>query len=110
MPWPRLGAAWATAAVAAVADAEGGGGHVVYAEQLRACRGLGDRVQRCAHVEPGGVSRDAGEVHTVEGELEPMLATEWNQVEPTTWEFTLREGVNFQDGTPDGCRGGGRAR
>ena len=29
-----------------------------------------------------------------------MLATEWNQVEPTTWEFTLREGVTFQDGTP----------
>jgi peptide/nickel transport system substrate-binding protein len=35
-----------------------------------------------------------------DGELEPMLATEWNQVEPTTWEFTLREGVTFQDGTP----------
>ena len=29
-----------------------------------------------------------------------MLATEWNQVEPTTWEFALREGVTFQDGTP----------
>ena len=29
-----------------------------------------------------------------------MLATEWAQVEPTTWEFTLQEGVTFQDGTP----------
>ena len=35
-----------------------------------------------------------------DGEPEPMLATEWNQVEPTTWEFALREGVTFQDGTP----------
>ena len=35
-----------------------------------------------------------------DGELEPMLATEWKQVEPTTWEFTLRDDVEFQDGTP----------
>ncbi|NEE03265.1 ABC transporter substrate-binding protein [Phytoactinopolyspora halotolerans] len=37
------------------------------------------------------------------GELdqpEPSLATEWEQVDETTWEFTLREGVTFHDGTP----------
>jgi len=33
------------------------------------------------------------------GELEPMLATEWKQTEPTAWDFTLREGVKFQDGS-----------
>jgi peptide/nickel transport system substrate-binding protein len=32
------------------------------------------------------------------GELKPMLATEWTQSTPTTWDFTLREGVRFQDG------------
>ena len=32
--------------------------------------------------------------------MEPFLATEWNQVEPTTWEFTLREDVSFQDDKP----------
>lgn len=32
-------------------------------------------------------------------ELEPLLATEWAQADPTTWEFTLREGVTYQDGT-----------
>jgi len=35
-----------------------------------------------------------------EGELEPALATEWTQTNPTTWEFALREGVTFQNGTP----------
>ena len=33
-------------------------------------------------------------------QLEPGLATAWKQVEPTVWEFTLRDGVKFQDGTP----------
>jgi peptide/nickel transport system substrate-binding protein len=33
------------------------------------------------------------------GELKPMLATEWTQSAPTTWDFTLRDGVTFQDGT-----------
>ncbi|MCT2594621.1 ABC transporter substrate-binding protein [Streptomyces sp. N2-109] len=33
------------------------------------------------------------------GELEPKLATEWDQKAPKTWEFTLREGVTFHDGT-----------
>lgn len=33
-------------------------------------------------------------------QLVPGLATAWKQVEPTIWEFTLRDGVKFQDGTP----------
>jgi peptide/nickel transport system substrate-binding protein len=32
------------------------------------------------------------------GELTPRLATEWTQSTPTTWDFTLRDGVKFQDG------------
>ncbi len=37
-----------------------------------------------------------------DGSLEPRLATEW-RIHPdddTIWEFTLREGVTFHDGTP----------
>jgi peptide/nickel transport system substrate-binding protein len=32
--------------------------------------------------------------------LEPALATEWEQVEPTRWRFKLREGVTYQNGNP----------
>lgn len=34
------------------------------------------------------------------GELKPELATKWTQTKPTSWDFTLRQGVTFQDGTP----------
>ena len=32
-------------------------------------------------------------------QLTPALATEWNAVDPTTWQFHLREGVKFHDGS-----------
>jgi peptide/nickel transport system substrate-binding protein len=32
--------------------------------------------------------------------LVPGLATSWQQVNPTTWRFTLRQGVRFHDGSP----------
>lgn len=31
--------------------------------------------------------------------IKPALAESWEQVSPTVWEFQLREGVSFQDGT-----------
>ncbi|MBC9927017.1 MULTISPECIES: ABC transporter substrate-binding protein [unclassified Leucobacter] len=33
-------------------------------------------------------------------EIEPLLATEWEQVDELTWIFTLRDDVTFHDGTP----------
>jgi peptide/nickel transport system substrate-binding protein len=33
------------------------------------------------------------------GKLEPALATAWKQTEPTAWDFTIRDGVTFQNGT-----------
>ncbi len=36
---------------------------------------------------------------TTDGELLPWLATSWRTVSPTVWEFTLREGVTFSNGT-----------
>lgn len=36
----------------------------------------------------------------VDGGAQPRLATSWTQTSATTWDFTLREGVTFQDGTP----------
>jgi peptide/nickel transport system substrate-binding protein len=31
-------------------------------------------------------------------DVTPLLATKWTQTTPTTWTFTLRKGVKFQDG------------
>ncbi len=33
------------------------------------------------------------------GELEPLLATKWEQTSPTVWTFTLQPGVKFSDGS-----------
>ncbi|RDU36661.1 glutathione ABC transporter substrate-binding protein [Neobacillus piezotolerans] len=32
-------------------------------------------------------------------EIKPLLAEEWNQLDDLTWEFKLRKGVTFHDGT-----------
>jgi peptide/nickel transport system substrate-binding protein len=33
-------------------------------------------------------------------QLEPTLATEWQQIGPTQWRFKLRPNVKFHDGSP----------
>ncbi|MFI5341851.1 MAG: ABC transporter substrate-binding protein [Candidatus Methylomirabilales bacterium] len=35
-----------------------------------------------------------------DGKLYPSLATEWKLVNPTTWQFKLRQGVKFHNGDP----------
>ena len=41
-----------------------------------------------------GLVRRAGDLS-----LEPALATDWSATGPTTWRFTLRQGVKFHDGS-----------
>ncbi len=77
---------------------EGGGGHLVYAEQFPPAAAWAVETNDAHTLSRAGCLETLVK-YTVDGELEPMLATEWSQVEPTTWEFTLREGVTFQDGT-----------
>lgn len=36
----------------------------------------------------------------VTNNLVPELATSWAQIDPTTWEFELRQGVTYHDGSP----------
>ncbi|MBE4909161.1 ABC transporter substrate-binding protein [Bacillus luteolus] len=33
-------------------------------------------------------------------EIQPWVAERWEQIDPTTWKFTIRDGVTFHDGTP----------
>jgi peptide/nickel transport system substrate-binding protein len=33
-------------------------------------------------------------------EIEPALAVDWRLIDSTTWQFHLRQGVRFYDGTP----------
>lgn len=40
------------------------------------------------------------ERNATSGELEPLLATAWEQTDELTWTFTMREGVTFSDGQP----------
>src|SRR3978361_683693 len=40
-------------------------------------------------------------------EIKPALATSWKQVDATTIDFTLREGVTFQNGDPFTADDGG---
>src|SRR3977135_226186 len=32
--------------------------------------------------------------------VEPALATSWQEISPTHWRFSLRKGVQFHDGSP----------
>lgn len=76
-----------------------GGGHLVYAEQFPPASAWAVETNDAHSLTRAGCLETLVE-YSVDGELEPMLATEWSQVEDKAWEFTLREGVTFQDGTP----------
>ncbi len=39
-------------------------------------------------------------IRAADQSMEPGLAVSWEPVEPTVWEFKLREGVAFHDGAP----------
>jgi len=38
--------------------------------------------------------------YTKDFQVEPSLATSWQQVTPTQWRFNLRKNVKFHDGSP----------
>ena len=35
-----------------------------------------------------------------QGQVQPWLATSWENIDPLTWRFNLRRDVVFSDGTP----------
>lgn len=80
-------------------DGGSGDGHVVYAEQFAPASAWALETND-AHTLMRAGCLEALIRYGNQGEIEPGLATEWNQVEPTTWEVTLRDDATFQDGTP----------
>lgn len=90
----------ATLAIGMAGAAEGKAIRIVLPEEpptLDACELNDSSVARILrnNVVEGLVARDAAT-----GQIGPGLATSWTQVSPTEWDFTLREGVEFHDGTP----------
>ncbi|MGD9705769.1 MAG: ABC transporter substrate-binding protein, partial [Acidimicrobiia bacterium] len=92
---------------AATEETSGGGGSAVEGAEITIALGSEPTSLDPHLVDDGGeraindniyetlLTRDA------QGALQPSLATALpTQVDPTTWEFTLREGVTFHDGSP----------
>ena len=53
-----------------------------------------------ANVVRGNVFESLTHVSTVDGTVEPLLADSWKRVGDLVWEFKLKPGVKFHDGTP----------
>ena len=76
-----------------------GGGHLVYGEQFPPVAAWALETNDAFTLSRAGCLETLLE-YEADGSLSERLATSWEQVEPTVWEFQLREGVQFQDGTP----------
>jgi peptide/nickel transport system substrate-binding protein len=51
-------------------------------------------------IESGNVLEGLTKINFNNGQISPLLATSWKAASPTTWDFTLRSGVTFQNGKP----------
>lgn len=96
-----------TATVALATGLGAGGGAalaqevtVVLPEQpanLEPCRSIRSDIARVINM---NITETLTIIQAETGEITPHLATEWAQVDETTWRFGIREGVEFQDGAP----------
>ncbi|MEI4472802.1 ABC transporter substrate-binding protein [Frigidibacter sp. MR17.24] len=73
---------------------------VVLPEQpsgLEPCQSIRNNIGRVVNM---NLTETLTIVDPATGQVEPHLATAWEQVDDKTWRFTLRDGVAFSDGTP----------
>ena len=86
--------------VAGAANAAGGGGElVVVANQEPQSMQAQVTYKEINGVGLRNVIENLTRLDPATNEVLPMLATSWEQVEPTVWHFKLREGVTFHDGS-----------
>lgn len=93
----------ATTAPSEPAPAEGRGGDLIVATRASA-----EPASLDGHIDPyqstwlyNSLVADPLVVLAPDGQYQPALATSWeSSPDGTSWTFTLREGVTFQDGTP----------
>ncbi len=76
-----------------------GGGHLVYGEHAPPVSAWAVETNDAFALTRAGCLEPLVQ-YGYDGSLSEKLATSWEQVEPTVWEFQLREGVQFQDGSP----------
>jgi peptide/nickel transport system substrate-binding protein len=50
-------------------------------------------------VDRSNITQPLMELDLATGKLNPLLATAWKKTSPTTWTFTMRNGVKFSDGS-----------
>lgn len=71
---------------------------IVLPEQPGNLESCGTIITTVGQVLSQNVTESLTVINTVTGQPEPKLATKWEQLNPTTWRLTLREGVKFHDG------------
>ncbi|MCY6383041.1 ABC transporter substrate-binding protein [Hoeflea prorocentri] len=99
-PWTKmLGAAFAVCFYGSAHAAGGGGELVVVANQEPQSMQAQVTYKEINGVGLRNVIENLTRLDPATNEVLPMLALSWEQVEPTSWHFKLREGVKFHDGT-----------
>lgn len=64
---------------------------------LEPCQSIRNNIGRVVNM---NITETLTIIDPASGEVKPHLAASWEQVDPQTWRFTLRDGVTFSDGTP----------
>ncbi|MFC9771564.1 MULTISPECIES: ABC transporter substrate-binding protein [unclassified Pseudarthrobacter] len=105
--WPALAAVAVlglSACSVANSDSAGGGAadtvRVVLGQEPPTLEACESNLTSTGVVVRSNVTEPLIERNPQSGELEPKLATEWKATSDREWTLKLREGVNFQDGTP----------
>jgi peptide/nickel transport system substrate-binding protein len=94
------GAVSLTAATAALAQGQDKPFTVVLAVEPDSVDPCDTQTAQNANVVRGNVFESLTHVSPVNGQVEPMLAESWKHVSEKVWEFKLKQGVKFHDGTP----------